>query len=638
MTATLINTVIDDAAAYANSIFDDAREMADDAQTIAAGRASASWFPLRWEPLDDSDDFSLATAEDSKPDDLVVTYVPPDSSGIENPDLLPAYMPAMPALPDAPDSLDTSGLFLTPRPEWSIPDFTVDAPIVDTSIALPSAPDVTTPEAPVAGDSGLTVPEVIVPTFDDRFAGSAPSTIDGAARVASEYESRWPAIVATADSYVETWMTQNCPAHHAALATLESRIAAAMEGGSATDESWEVALYDRARVRVIDEQHVAQRAITTEYGKRGFVIPPGAMMSGLARIHHEGARNLAATSAEIAIERARLELQHLQFAMGLSAQLRQGFVSAAANYMQLLLSANGQALDYAKEIGRLAVEVFNQRVELYRLEIARYQLESQVYTVKLESAFAELRVFEAEIAAEKLNIDLDRNAIALFEAKISAERNKIEIYNAQILAVRAALESEAQKIAIYESQVRAYAARVNGKESEYNAYRAAIQGDMSRVEAYQTEVQAYGTRVQAIGTQVDAERGISQSINEFNRGLLQAQEGQIRKYVADIQGESTRVGSNVDAYRAAVAAYSAEMDAKTRILTTRYEKERVNLTALIADAENRIKIQAINVESFLKAIGTQAEVTNASARILGDMASSALSVNNSIVSQTSEAT
>ena len=638
MTAILIDQIITTATDYATSLLGDAREMANEAQTIASGRITASWFPLDWRPLDDDDDLSLATAEESKPGAFTDSYISPDASLIEGLDFLPAYLPGLPELPAAPSVLDTSGLFATPRPEWNVPDFTTDLPVVNTAIALPTTPTITIPDAPEAGDSGLVVPDIVVPTFDDQFTGTAPETVDGAARVASEYESRWPAIVATAGAYVDTWMTTHCPEYHAALATLESRIATAMEGGNATDEAWEQAIYDRARVRVVDEQHVSQRSITTEYSKRGFVIPPGAVMAGLARIQHEGSRNLAAVSAEIAVQRAQMELQHLQFAMGLSAQLRQGFVSASANYMQLLLSANGQALDYAKEIGRLAIEVFNQRVQLYQLEIQRYQLESQVYTVLLESAFAELRKFEAEVEAEKLNIDLDRNAIALFEAKISAERNKIEIYNAQIMAARTALESEAQKVAIYESQVRAYAARVNGKESEYNAYRAAIQGDMSRVEAYQTEVQAYGTRVQAAGTVVEAERSISQSINEFNRGLLQKQEGQIRQYAANIQGETARIGANVDVYRSAVTAYAAEMDAKTRILTTRYEKERVNLNALIADAENRIKIQALNVESFLKAIGTQADVTNASARILGDMASSALSVNNAIVSQTEDAT
>ena len=38
-----------------------------------------------------------------------------------------------------------------------------------------------------------------------------------------------------------------------------------------------------------------------------------------------------------------------------------------------------------------------------------------------------------------------------------------------------------------------------------------------------------------------------------------------------------------------------------------------------------------NVDSFIKAITSQADVSNAGARIIGDMASSALTTNNTIL-------
>tara|TARA_R110002110_G_scaffold415835_1_gene657232 strand:+ start:47651 stop:49543 length:1893 start_codon:yes stop_codon:yes gene_type:complete len=623
-----IETVINDAKAYAGDLLGEARQLVNSATLVSQGRAFVNVQDISWNTLGDANGEFAATLS---PGDFSDSYLTPDSSDIEQLDLQPNYIPNTPDFPPAPATLDTSGLFSINRPDWNLADFTKAAPTINTNLQMPQAPDISLPGDPESPGSAIQVPTVTPPTFDDQLDQVALSEVDVTGRIADEFTITREQLVTAASSYADAWLTQYCPGYHDGMAELEGRISEALAGGSAMNEAWEEAIYDRAVVRVNDEQHRAQEALTVDYARRGFTIPPGAVMAGLSRIRHETARNLADVAGNIANERARLELQHLQFGMQISTTLRQHFSSAMQNYMQLVLSANGIALQYAQEIGRWAAELFNQRAEMYRLEIQRYQAEAQVYAVRLESAFAIIRQFEVQIEAERLKIDLDSNAIALYEAKIRGQQSKVDLYNARLQGLRTQLEAEAQKMSLFETEVRAYAARVSAKESEYNAYRAAIQGDTAKVDAYQAEVQAYGAQVQAAGSKVDAERAISQSINEYNRSLIDQRDSDIRKYVAEIQGESARFGSSVDAYKAALARYSTEVEARLRVVSTNYDRDKLELEAAVARVETNLRAQISNVEGYIRSIASQADITNAGANIIGDMASAALTTNNTIL-------
>lgn len=622
-----IDTVINDAKEYAGDLLDEARELVSDANRISQGRAVVNVQEIVWESTTDDD----AGFIDDLPTEFDGVYVDPDKTDLEAVALLAPYFPNIPVFPEAPDELDTRNLFRLAAPHWDIADFTTAAPNVNTNLAIPASPAIDLPETPASSDDLFTVPEVVAPTFDDQFNGTAPTELDVTDRIADEFTVTREQLAVAADSHATNWLLRHCPGYDAGMAALEARVTECMEGGSAMNEAWEQANYDRALIRTNDEQHRAQVALTEDYARRGFALPPGAVMSGLSRMRFESSRNMADISANIANERARIELQHLQFGMQISATLRQHFSSAMQGYMQLIFTANGQALQYAFEIGRWAAELFNQAVQLYNLELSRYQAEASVYAVRLESAFAIIKQFEVEIQAEQLKIEVDRNAIALYEAKINGEKAKVEIYNSQLEGIRTQLQAEAQKVEVFESQVRAYAARVGGKEAEYNAYRAAIQGDAEKVNAYQATVQAYAQQVQAAGTKTDAERSISQSVADYNRLLIDQRDSNIRKYVAELEAEGKRFTTALDAQKVALAQYTTMVEARLRLITTNYGKDQLELRAAIARVESNLRAQITNVDSYIKSITSQADISNAGANIIGGMASSVLTTNNTIL-------
>lgn len=630
-TAILIEDVINNAQAYAADILEQAMGMVSDAAQTAQGRVYLSPRPFSFEATEIDDSFV-----DDTPPEFDDRYRDPDASGIIVADYLDPYIPVAPDMPAAPPPLDTSGLFDIEAPVWSLADLTATEPVVDTDLTMPTLPNIVYPEAPDDSGIALTVPEVVVPYYDDVFAGILPDTIDVRSDIQAAYAQALPEMRAALISYADGWILKYCPDYFTALGTLEAKIAAGLQGGVGMTGAWEQSMYERMRMRIQDEHGASTRAVTEAYSKRGFSIPPGAVMGGMARAQFETSRNLSTAAAEVAIERGRLELQHFQFCMQISTTIRTAIINNALGYMQVLNSVNGQALSYAQELGKWAAEIFNQRAQMFSLELQRYEIESKIYTVKLESAFANLRRFEAEIEAEKLKIDVDRNAIALYEARIAGEKNKIEMYVAQFEGVRAELEVSAQQVSIYESQVRAYVARINGKSAEYEAYKAAIQGDAARVDAYGSQVQAYAQQVNAAAARVDAERSISQSVTEYNRALIDRQDAGIRKYIADVNAEGQRFSSSVEANKAAISQYAAEVDARVKVITTRYEKERLELSGKIAKFDGDIRTMIAAGELSQRSIATQAEIVNAGARILGDLAQSALTVSNAIVTQTGE--
>lgn len=631
-TAILIEDIITNANTYAADILDQAVAMVEDAANTAQGRVYLSTQPWSFRPDDPDTSFVV----DELPSAFTDTYVAPDGSQIETAQFLDPYIPVTPQIPEAPAELDVSGLFDIPRPEWSIPDLIATEPTVDTDIALPALPSIVYPDAPEGESDALLVPDITVPTFDDTFAGEAPDVTDIGATYQAIYAQALPemrdAVVAQADA----WILQYCPDYFTALATLESKIAAGMEGGTGMTGAWEQNLFERGRLRVLDQHDANTRAVSEAHAKRGFAAPPGALMGGLARAQFETSRNLSVLAAEVLNERQRIELQHLQFCAQLSTTIRQSIINNALAYMQTLATANGQAIQYAGESARWAAEMFNQRVQLFTLELERYRTEGQLFSVRMEAAFAELKKFEAEVEAERLKLDVDNAAVALYRAKMEGEQTKIQMYVAQFEGVRAQVQVQAQQVAVFESQVRAYAARIGAKEGEYNAYRAALSGDTAQVEAYATQVQAYSQRVNAIGTTVDAERAISQSITEYNRALIERQDAGIKKYLAELNAEGQRFSSSVEANKAALARYSTEINARLTAITSQYERDRLVLQGKQTEYDGRIKTMVAGAELSQKGIAAQADIVNAGARVLGNLASAALTVNNAIVTQSGE--
>ena len=619
---------------YATTILDAATELVKEAQTFAQGWVNLTVHELDWEAPDDLDLAGIIA--DGKVGALDTVYNPPDDGDIQSPEFLDVYVPDIPIFPLPPSPIDPSSLFKAPLPVWDVDTFSEPAPVFEPA-PLPETPAVSYPDDPESVTDDIDVPVIVAPTFDKDVVGVVPEPGEYQELFKSNYASSRPEMLEAAESFVDAFISKYAPTYQSGLSTLEAKLSADIGSpGNALSATWEDAAYERERDRRYQEQLNAKRVVESEAGARGFVLPPGAMYAGLLRVEEDERHNLALASSNIYVERKKLELQHLQTVLNISQAMRQVFISAAVSYMGNMAQINGQAIEYARLVAYWAVELFNEQLSVYNTAIELYKTEAEVYKVRLESAFAELRVFEAEIAAERLKIEVDNSAIELYTAKVNAQKVKIDLYVAQLQGVSELVKQQALEVDIYEAQVRAYAARVQGKSAEYGAYEASLRGDTAKVQVYSEQVRAFSAQVDALTAEINAGRAQSDATIAYNRNLTELFDANVRKYEADLRGESTRVGSEIEIHKTAVTQYLGQLDAEVKLITTQYERDRLALQAAIANLESRMRTSLGQGDLFQKTIEATAQTALAGADVLKGIGAAAVSANNTLVEMVTE--
>lgn len=627
-----IEQIINNSYDYATNILGSA------VQNVSSAMSAAQGYVLL-EPRDlnvDLEEIPDNIEEEFRPEEFTDNYVAPSDDDIDLPSFVDYYLPERPDYADAPAPLDASGLFNIERPAFDIPSLAASDPDIDTNIAVPDAPETIYPDAPESSDS-LVAPVITAPTFDKNFEGNTPDpTTDLVADFEAKYANILPEAREAIEGYADSFITKYNPRFFDAMETLESQINTALTSDSAISDGVEQQIFNRARDRAADEERSVRDEYTGFHARRGFAIPPGAMAGGIGRAREATSRQISGAAANVAIERARLELQHKQFCLQLSTSIRSTMVGYALQYHGNLVQINGQAIEYARQCGAFAAEVFNQHLQVYNAQLQLYQTEASVYATRLESAFAELRSFEAQIEAERLKSEVDANRIRIYEAKINAERSKVDTYIAQLQGVNQLLEKERFKIDIFESQIRAYAARVQGKEAEYGAYRAAIQGDSEKVRGYQAQIQAYSAEIDATKSKVDAERSYSQSITDWNRLLMEQFNTSVRKYETEIGAESTRYRSSVEGYNLALQRYQTNLNGRLEVLRSRRDQERFNLTAAVEQFRGDVDTMHKQADIFMSRNSALTNAALSGADVLKGIGAAAVSVNNTMLTSEEE--
>ncbi len=614
--ATLADSASYEAKNHADSVINDIEEI-----VAGAFEFNISEYP-DLDGIDAPDDFtdgySAPTLEATAPDFLAPTT--PDLSD---------------AAPTPPDPLNLSGLFQLDPPSWNVPDLNVAPPSI-TAIVLPDAPVLTMPVEPVSAGDRLTVPSITTPDFAAEFDSVAPETVDAREIMKSEYADCYPIMAQMVEEWFDASLTKVNPQYHEALAALEEKIAAGLSGQAMTD-GFEERLYERERARVIAEKDALERSGVDALAKRGFVLPGGAVAGLLTQAQEQASRNLSLAASNTHIERARLEQQHIQFVMQMTTSLRTAALNAAMQYVGQMITINGQCLEYARAAATFAVETFNGALQLHTTALQVYSVQADIYKVKLEAAFAQLRVFEAEVAAEKLIVDVDRANIDLYRSKIEAQKSQIDIYLGRLQGIDAAVRTETLKLQVFEAQVRAWVAQIQGKEAEYGAYRASIEGDSARVQAQGEVVRAFSAEVDAYRAQVDAGRLQLQSVETYNKVLADTYTTRLSAYETEIKAEAQRFGASVDAYKARLGGYLGELDAYVKKSVALVQQDRMVLDGKVAEFEQNMKASIANAEIAVKALGIRSDVAIRGADMLKDISAAAVNANSALVADITEA-
>lgn len=593
--------------------------------------------------------------------------------GYAIPTYTPAVLPSTPPVPVTltPPTLDPVNLELPPAPASEIefqdisaiepgvlPELTAVAP----TITLPTTPnqvadflltapgintDIVFPEPPAE----LMAPVIEAPTLQTYQAPVKPTiTLPGFEGVApvmdvaapTDYEERYDAAyrgnvttsVALMNGYVDAELVKLNPEYHNQMAAIEAQLTRYLAGGTGLNAAAENAIYERARGKNDAESRRAQEAAWSTAADRGFTLPDGALYSALQQARQAGADNNAKQAAEIVAMQAEMEQKNLQFAVTTSTALRQAMVQAAMTYFSSLVSLNGQALEYAKNILSAIIEVYNSAVRAFSAKLDAYKSETMVYEVRVKAAMSYIELYQAEINALNSLIASDRAKVDIYSARINALTSFANVYRAQIEAVQGRVNLEKLQLDVFQTQVETYRAQVQAKSAEWQGYTAAIEGQTARARIFNTQVEAYSAQVQAYKVGIDAKA-------EAIRAQATVNQARAANYVAEVEGfravvaaQSESVRAKVENQRQALLSYQARVQAEIGNAQIQNEYYKAVSNVVIQNSQLQMNAQTLTVNSIRDFGASMATLGTANAKIFAGLGQGALSGMNTLASST----
>ncbi len=518
--------------------------------------------------------------------------------------------------------------------------FNKQAPNLDTqgiedAIDAVPVPTLTDIEEPKLSDVEVgAVPDVTLPEFAPTVTiGELAPPPDLCEKFRTQYDAALPQMRSLIDDTMAQWNAEYAPELPDSMARLEARLEEGVMTGKALSEEFEVALYERARTRAESERERMENELTDGVAKRGFSLPPGIVNAGRSRLHQATADNISAQAIELAIERAKMEIAHTEFAMQLSQGVNQMLISAAMQYAQHMLSANQQAIDFARQAAQSSAQAYELLIRKASLNIDVLKAQAMVYETELKAALSVYEQFRMTLETAKLQTDIDLAQVTLFTRKIEAQSTKIAQYAAMLDGVKTRAELEKIKAELYGEEVRAYVAMLSGVQAEVQVYSAALQGDESKMRGELAKVDIFAKEVEAVK--------IQESVKvERIRAAISSNQNKVSQYQASIQAYQVEVAAEVQRFRAenmttelALKTVQTEMEVKRDVYAAEYEAISSRADIMSKQAEADIESRRTAKDLFLSRTELLADTNKSVGLIYGNMASSALSSHNTMVSR-----
>lgn len=565
--------------------------------------------------------------------DLELPEITPTSFG-----MITSVLPDLPSLYDVPEfNLDIdefhpsiTSLSIPQAPYWTAPGAAPERPNL-TNVVIPTAPTIALPTMP-------TLVDINIPTFN----GVALPTFNASA----------PEFEGTALPGILQWTE---PTYRATiLSEVMDQIRRLWSGGSGIPPAVEQAMIERAMSR---EDAIAKRAIdevSTDFSSQGFTMPSGMQAARVDMMQQELAVKKLDLNRTLTIEFAKLQIENVRFGVTQAIAAENVLVNIFLNMAERLF----QAAKYQVES---QISIYNMQVALFNARTSAYQTRAQVFDIMVKAALSEIEIFRAKIEAEVARGQINEQKVRTYTAQIQALLTGVEIYKAQMQGAQIESDVNKNRIEGYKADVQAYAERIGAEKIRFDAYESQVRGELAKVGIIDSEARAYAALVQGKTAVADVAIKHAELVVQKNRVRLEA-------YVAEIDAEKTRIGSQTAVIQASAQAYIADTQrfaaqagaetAKAQIIVSAKEVElRTNIALYQAEVQSylgkmaQMTSQASLVVDGLKAAGSIAATLAAGAMAgvhvgatlsaSGGVAASgsgSSSVSSSVATQTSEST
>ncbi len=412
--------IIGDARSYASETYGHASKLIDSAQSqirVTTPNAPSNTIP--------SVNITDITWDD--PGSFNDRYVSPGGKPIK-PTFQGVKLPGDMETVDPVDDFDYSKLWEGDVPIFNIPEFTKTAPEV-SPVVIPDPPPLDPIPYPEIQD--IKIPEfdgVTIPSFDPEMLATMPDLPPDIVQAYKDtYSDSLPEMQDFLNSGMQEILDKYCPEYEDNRARLIDKINNAFDNGTGLSDTFEQNLYDRGRSRAEAEQIRITTEVQEGAAKRGQFVPDGTVISGLVQAQAQAAMANAQYSSETTIERAKLELNHLEFVMGLSNGIRDTSLQLMIQQAGNLIQINGQALTHSQNIANIMTELYNLEVKRFETALQYLSIQAQVYETEYKAAMANLEIFRIEAEVAKLTVDINDSEVALYTARVGALKSMLSI-------------------------------------------------------------------------------------------------------------------------------------------------------------------------------------------------------------------
>lgn len=453
-----------------------------------------------------------------------------------------------------------------------------------SSVEMPVAPDMTEPDEPVLQPITFPSPPPLnISTFD----------ID---KPRMDFESVLPAEFSfSPDNYVSgVWDT--------VLDRIKSDI---QTGGVGVSAAIRDGMYHEMLELQKVEHEKRYREAQARYGARGFHLPTGAMISALATIDAENAREKEGFRRKIHLDQMTLAQQNTQWALDKGVQLEQIL-------RDFFIKSEDRRLEVSKAIAQRGIEIFQSYVTKFNAETDLYRSEATVYESRLRGELAKVEMFKAEMEGRGIEAEVQKNVIQAYIARIGILETRAKIFGIQNENAKVRAELEKLKIEQIRTAIEAYLAGVEADKNTVLLYSSSVEAEKIRHDAQlsRTNVELeiekakssdYASRMSAIAqtevAKAQAYSAESSAATEIARARSSIQVANINAHteieksraqihVADMQAKSDLNKSNADIY----ASLSNTERSKVELLNAEIgaERNKVDLVSAQVNANRNM--------------------------------------------------
>lgn len=131
--------------------------------------------------------------------------------------------------------------------------------------------------------------------------------------------------------------------------------------------SYENAVWQRERDRVVEEVNRHGMEIADAIGNRGFSLPTGVMLAQTEKVSKAGLDENSKAARDQAIQHVEEAIKNVQFAIDKAVELQKIVMSAVLGYVDLYLKAYGTAVDYSANATRYKDNLWSRFYEYYKV-------------------------------------------------------------------------------------------------------------------------------------------------------------------------------------------------------------------------------------------------------------------------------